>query len=90
MLAATTLLVPGYVDELEVRKIASFISDIDGSIPYSLLLFCPQYAMSDLPFTSYVQAKSCYNAATEFLENVHVGNLQILLVQNVREFLNKP
>ena len=90
MLTATTLLVPGYVDAFEVRKIASFISDINESIPYSLLLFHPKYAMSDLPFTSYVQAKSCYAAATEFLENVHVGNLKILGIRNMREFINKP
>jgi len=35
-LYATTLLVPGYVDEEEFVGIAKFIADIDSGIPYSL------------------------------------------------------
>ena len=39
MLNATTLLVPGYINEKEVEKIASFIASINENIPYSLLGF---------------------------------------------------
>jgi pyruvate formate lyase activating enzyme len=89
VLTATTLLVSGYVDDLEVDKIARFIADIDSDIPYSLLLFHPRYAMSDLPVTSFTQAKACYNAAIESLDNVKVGNLHMLGLRNMKEFLNR-
>ena len=39
LLVASTLLVPGYIDEEEVGKIARFIASVDPAIPYSLLAF---------------------------------------------------
>lgn len=78
MLTATTLLVPGYVDSLEVNAIAKFIADLDPSIPYSLLAFHPAYLMTDLPPTSLKQAVECYKTAKKHLENVHMGNVHIL------------
>jgi pyruvate formate lyase activating enzyme len=89
VLTATTLLVPGYIDAHEVSHIASFIAELDKSIPYSLLLFYPNYAMNDLPFTSLKQAQKCYTAATEHLNNVNLGNLHMLGIRNVTEFINK-
>jgi pyruvate formate lyase activating enzyme len=89
VLTATTLLVPGYVDAEEVDKIARFIASLDASIPYSLLLFHPAYAMSDLPVTPLSQAQACYRAASEHLDNVNVGNLHMLGMRSLREFLDK-
>ena len=56
MLNATTLLVPGYVDEQEVEAIAKFIARLDDQIPYSLLVFYPIFYMSTLPITPLKQA----------------------------------
>ncbi|MEM3079771.1 MAG: radical SAM protein [Thermoproteota archaeon] len=78
VLTATTLLVPGYVDALEVESIARFISDLNPNIPYSLLLFHPDYYMSDMPYTSKRQLEACLKAAKKHLKNVHVGNIQLL------------
>lgn len=78
MLTATTLLVPGYVDATEVDLIARFISDLDPNIPYSLLLFHPDFYMSDQPFTSKHQLDLCLKTAKKHLKNVHVGNIQLL------------
>ena len=89
VLTATTLLVPGYVDALEVDNIARFIAGLDDSIPYSLLLFHPAYAMSDLPVTPLSQAQACYRAASEHLENVNVGNLHMLGMRNLSEFIDR-
>lgn len=75
---ATTLLVPGYVDEGEVEKIAQFISSLDEGIPYSLLLFHPDHLMMDLPVTPAGQVERCYQAAKKHLRRVHVGNLHLL------------
>ncbi len=78
-LIASTLLVPGYVDEDEVSKIASFIASLNPDIPYSLLAFHPQFMMDDLPTTSRQHARDCLEAAKlQGLKNVRVGNLHLL------------
>jgi pyruvate formate lyase activating enzyme len=79
LLVASTLLVPGYVDENEVGRIASFIAQQDPDIPYALLAFSPQYRMADLPPTSADHAHRALRAArTAGLRNVRVGNQHLL------------
>ncbi|MBW2228694.1 MAG: radical SAM protein, partial [Deltaproteobacteria bacterium] len=78
-LIASTLLVPGYVDEPEVKEIAGFISNLDPDIPYSLLAFYPQFYLEDLPTTSRSHALRCKAAAEKAgLRNVHIGNVHLL------------
>lgn len=77
--AASTLLVPGYVDEHEVRKIAEFIASVNPEVPYSLLAFHPEYLMNDLPPTPRSLARRCYEAALEAgLTRVRIGNVHLL------------
>ena len=78
VLSASTLLVPGYIDAIEVEKIAKFTSKINPQIPYTLLAFYPCYIMNDLPTTSRKQALECKKAAENHLKNVRVGNLHLL------------
>ncbi|MFX0093340.1 MAG: radical SAM protein [Candidatus Hodarchaeota archaeon] len=78
VLTATTLLVPGYVDDKEVEFIAKFIADLNPSIPYSLLVFHPDWMLSDLPYTPRNQVEKCYQAAKKYLEQVHIGNKRLL------------
>lgn len=78
VLTASTLLVPGYVDAIEVENIARFIAEVNPGIPYTLLAFYPQYVMDDLPTTSWRQARECYEAARKHLEKVRIGNLHLL------------
>lgn len=78
VLAATTLLVPGYVDEVEVGKIAKFIASLSEEIPYSLLVFHPDFMMKDLPITPRTQVTACLKEAKKHLKNVNVGNLHLL------------
>jgi len=78
ILTATTLLVPGYVDEEEVEKIAKFIASVNPKIPYSLLVFHPDYKMKDLPITPISQVERCYRAAKKYLEMVNIGNKHLL------------
>ena len=78
VLTATTLLVPFYVDEKEVENIASFIASINPEIPYSLLVFHPDFYMRDMPITSREQVFKCYEAAKRHLKNVNIGNKQLL------------
>jgi len=77
--AASTLLVPGYVEEYEVRMIARFLASYDRDTPYSLLAFHPDYLLNDLPPTSVSHAKAALKAAREEgLRNVNLGNEWLL------------
>ncbi len=78
VISATTLLVPYYVDEQEVEEIAKFIASINNEIPYSLLVFHPDYRLSDLPVTPRKQVFACYEAAKKHLKRVNIGNLHLL------------
>jgi pyruvate formate lyase activating enzyme len=78
-LVASILLVPGYVDVSEVRKISRFIAENDSTIPTALLGFSPHHTMRDLPRTSRAHAQSALETASdEGLTNVRVGNLSLL------------
>ncbi|MEM2175071.1 MAG: hypothetical protein QXI58_05570 [Candidatus Micrarchaeia archaeon] len=79
-LSASTLMVPGYIDEEEIKGIAEFIASIDENIPYSLLGFFPHFEMSDLPLTTRKEAeKYAEIARKEGLKNVRIGNVHILV-----------
>jgi len=78
-LIASTLLVPGYVDEQEVDRIARFVSALDPHIPYSLLGFHPAFYLNDLPVTSRTHALRCQEIARSAgLTRVHIGNKHML------------
>lgn len=77
-MSACTLLVPGYVNYEEVSLIAKYISEINPKIPYSLLIFHPDYMMQDLPITPKDQAMRCLKAAKKYLDNVNLGNKFLL------------
>lgn len=78
-LIASTLLIPGYVDEIEVKNIAEFIAAINPEIPYSLLAFHPSFEMKDMPVTSKKQAMDCLRAAEKAgLKRVKIGNIHLL------------
>lgn len=79
LLVASTLLIPGYIDEYEVERIAKFISKLNPEIPYSLLAFYPCFYMNDLPTTSRSHAFKCKEIALNSgLKNVHIGNPHLL------------
>jgi len=79
LLIASTLLVPGYIDEEEVKSLAQFIASVSPDIPYSLLAFHPHFYMSDMPLTQKSMAQRCLEAARDAgLTNVRIGNLHLL------------
>lgn len=78
-LCASTLMVPGYIDEEEVFKIAKFIAEMDEEIPYALLAFSPHFEMNDVRTTKRMEAEKCVEAAKKAgLKNVRVGNVFLL------------
>jgi len=77
-LTATTLLLPSYLDAAEVGKIARYIASFDDDIPYSLLVFHPDYLLTDLPVTPRAQVEACVAVARQYLNRVNVGNMHLL------------
>jgi len=78
-LIASTLLVPGYIDEEEIRSISEWIASLDPEIPYALLAFHPQFLFKDLPTTSRALAFRCKEVAEAAgLQRVRIGNLHLL------------
>lgn len=78
VLTATTLLVPSFVDTLEVEEIAKFLAELNPDIPYSLLIFHGDWMFRDLGFTPEKQVIDCYRTAKNYLHHVNVGNLHLL------------
>ncbi|MEM1882419.1 MAG: radical SAM protein [Sulfolobales archaeon] len=79
LLVVSTLLVPGYVDEEEVGKIAEYLATIDSSIPYVLLAFHPDNILRDLPPTSKKHAEAARREALRTgLKEVYIGNVWLL------------
>ena len=78
IVVASTLLIPGYIDEEEVSKIAEFIADIDPDIPYCLLAFSPHFKMRDLPCTLREHAHACLEAAQAHVNRTRIGNVWLL------------
>jgi pyruvate formate lyase activating enzyme len=79
LFVVSTLLIPGYIDEVEMKKIADFISNLNKNIPLSLLAFHPCYTMDDLPTTSKRHAEECLRIAKEAgLKRVNIANVHLL------------
>lgn len=74
-LLASTLLVPGYIDETEISHLARFIASLNPAIPYTLLGFHPHFYMKDLPRTSWKHAQRCAEICRDAgLLRVKLGN----------------
>ncbi len=78
-LIASTLLVPGYVDEEELTQLAKFIASLNPDIPWSLLAFYPCFYLDDLPTTSRRHAEMALSIAKSAgLKRVNLGNRHLL------------
>ncbi|MEM4761984.1 MAG: radical SAM protein [Thermofilum sp.] len=79
LLVVSVLVVPHYVDEVEVGGIAEYLAGLDPEIPLVLLAFAPQHLMHDVPTTSKKQMEAVRRRALEAgLKNVFVGNVWLL------------
>jgi pyruvate formate lyase activating enzyme len=79
LLVVSILLVPGYVEELELKCMAEYISSIDKSIPVVLLAFHPDHLLRDLPPTSISHAEEAYRIFVSYgIEKVFIGNEWLL------------
>ena len=74
----TTLVITGQNDsDLELKKIACFIADIDKNIPWHVSRFFPSYNMSNVEPTSPETLRKAYDIGKEAgLNFVYVGNMR--------------
>lgn len=79
LVVASILLVPGYVDEVEVDLLTKFIARLEPEVPTRFLAFHPDYLLDDLPPTSIRHAETAVKIARENgLVEVDVGNAWLL------------
>jgi len=79
LLVVSVLLVPGYVDLIEVRGIAEFLASLNNEIPVVLLAFHPDFMLRDLPPTSKKHMYESVKVMRKLgLKNVFVGNEWLL------------
>lgn len=79
LVVASILLVPGYVDEVEVDLLTKFIARIEPEVPTRFLAFHPDYMLRDLPPTSTKHAEAAVKIAKENgLVEVSIGNQWLL------------
>ena len=76
-LEITTLVIPGLNDSRgEMKEIASFISNLDPSIPWHISRFRPAYKMKDLPATPVEKMKMAREEGEKAgLNHIYMGNL---------------
>jgi pyruvate formate lyase activating enzyme len=75
----STTIIPGYIDEEEIRLIASFIASVHPEIPYILKEFVPEFVLYDLPRTPYQLGEKCAEIArAEGLKHVHYEAMNFL------------
>lgn len=79
LLVVSVLLVPGYVDPVEIRGIASFLASLNADIPVVLLAFRPDFILRDLPPTSRRHMCESVRIMKDLgMKNVFVGNEWLL------------
>ncbi|MFW6120911.1 MAG: radical SAM protein, partial [Petrotogales bacterium] len=73
----TTLIIPGYNDDLEeLKRIAKFITDIDVGIPWHVTGFYPAYKLNDVSPTSLETLRKAVEIGRKAgLEYVYKGNI---------------
>lgn len=75
LLAASTVLVPGYVTPAEIWRISQFMASRGPATPYALLAFFPHFHLNDLPCTSREHAAAALDSARDAgLKRLHLGN----------------
>lgn len=90
-LEVSTVYIPGWVEEDQIRKIAELLAQVDPEIPYSIIAFLPENKMKNIKPPSFNQMFKALNEARNAgLKNVKLGNLGLFITKNEEyELLHK-
>ena len=73
-----TLFIPGIVESSQHRQIAKLITDIDSSIPTTLLAFFPSYKLKEKRPPTFDEMMTSYRVLREEgLQNIRLGNIGV-------------
>lgn len=90
-LEVSTVYIPGWVEEDQIRRIAELLAQVDPEIPYSIIAFLPENKMRNIKPPSFNQMFKALNEARNVgLKNVRLGNLGLFITKNEEyELLHK-
>jgi pyruvate-formate lyase-activating enzyme len=76
VLEVSTVYIPGWVEEDQIRCIAESLARVDPVTPYAIIAFIPEHELKDVPPPDFREMVGAFEAAREAgLENVRLGNL---------------
>ena len=75
-LEVTSLIVPGFNDSIDdMRSQAKWLASLSPAIPLHITRYFPRYKMQDVPATDIRLLKAMKDAASEYLDDVMLGNV---------------
>ena len=75
-LEVTSLIVPGFNDSIDdMRSQAKWLAGLSPAIPLHITRYFPRYKMLDVPATDINLLKDMKDAASEYLDDVMLGNV---------------
>ncbi|MEM1525299.1 MAG: radical SAM protein [Nitrososphaerales archaeon] len=89
VLEVSSLYIPNWVETDQIKKIAELLSQVDSTIPFTILAFFPEYKLTHIPSPNFQQMIEAYYSAKDAgLKNVKLGNAGIFVkTQNEYETL---
>lgn len=80
VLEVSTVYIPGWVEEDQIKKIAELLAQVDQYIPYSIIAFIPEYQLIEIPPPTFKRMVNAFFSAKDAgLKNVKLGNLGLFV-----------
>ena len=78
VLEVLSLYIPGLVETGELERIARSLTDVDNTIPFTILAFFPEHRMNDFRKPSVIEMVEAYQRVKKTgLQNIRLGNLGV-------------
>ena len=76
VLEVSTVYIPGWVEENQIRSIAESLASVDPGTPYAIIAFIPEHELKGVRPPDFREMVGAFEAARDAgLENVRIGNL---------------
>ena len=86
VLEVSTVYIPGWVEEDQIRCIAGSLARVDPVTPYAIIAFIPEHELKGVRPPDFREMVGAFEAARDAgLENVRLGNLG-MFVRGEREY----
>ncbi len=76
VLEVLSLYIPGWVETDQIDKVAELLTQVDSTIPFTILAFFPEHKLTNVPSPNFQQMIEAYHAARDAgLKNIKLGNI---------------